>query len=102
MVSMGVLGQIEDLGIEGSGVVVQRGSDVQHIHNGDRVLFVASGSLQTRRVIPARMCLKVPECLSLEDAATMPAVFATTIYALLHLARLKKSQVRPLPSIDVT
>ncbi|KAF7631618.1 hypothetical protein AFLA_012472 [Aspergillus flavus NRRL3357] len=92
MVSMGVLGQIEDLGIEGSGVVVQTGSDVQHIHNGDRVLFVASGSLQTRRVIPARMCLKVPECLSLEDAATMPAVFATTIYALLHLARLKKNQ----------
>ncbi|KAE8135591.1 hypothetical protein BDV38DRAFT_294606 [Aspergillus pseudotamarii] len=101
MVSMGVLGQIEDLGIEGSGVVVQTGSDVQHVHNGDRVLFVASGSLQTRKVIPVRMCLKVPECLSLEDAATMPAVFATTIYSLLHLARLKKNQVRPLPSINV-
>ncbi|OGM49399.1 polyketide synthase [Aspergillus bombycis] len=92
MVSMGVFGQIEDLGIEGSGVVVQTGSDVQHICNGDRVFFVAPGSLQTRRVLPAGRCLKIHESLSLEDAATMPAVFATAIYSLLHLARLKEGQ----------
>jgi NADPH:quinone reductase-like Zn-dependent oxidoreductase len=94
MISMGLMGSVENIGIEGSGVVRSTGYKVKEVKVGDRVIFFGDGMMRTRKTITEDRCIKIPSNLSLEDAATMPAVFATAIYSLLHIGLLKKDQVR--------
>jgi NADPH:quinone reductase-like Zn-dependent oxidoreductase len=91
---MGVMGSVENIGIEGSGVVRSTGNKVNEIKAGDHVIFFGDGMMRTRKTVTEDRCIKIPSNLSLEDAATMPAVFATAIYSLLHIGLLEKDQVR--------
>ena len=93
MISMGVLGKPEDMGLEGSGVVRQVGTSVKSLQVGDRVVLAGKGIFQTSIVIPERCCLKVPQTLSLQQAATMPVVYGTAIHSLVELGGLRKGQV---------
>ncbi|KAB8279532.1 ketoacyl-synt-domain-containing protein [Aspergillus minisclerotigenes] len=92
MISMGVLGKPEDMGLEGSGVVRKVGTSVKSLQVGDRVVLAGKGIFQTRIIVPERCCLKVPQTLSLEQAATMPVVYATAIHSLVELGGLRKGQ----------
>ncbi|KAF7556654.1 hypothetical protein G7Z17_g1229 [Cylindrodendrum hubeiense] len=83
---------LETLGIEAGGVVKRVGPDVKDLKEGDRVFLITGGCFSTGLVVPAQLCVKIPDSLSFEDAATMPCVFATVIYALLEVARLEKGQ----------
>lgn len=94
MTSMGVIGSVEQIGIEGSGIVRSIGNKVKEVKVGDHVILFGDGMMRTRKTITEDRCIKIPTDLSLEDAATMPAVFATAIYSLLHIGLLKKDQVR--------
>ncbi|KAG9192485.1 hypothetical protein G6011_11219 [Alternaria panax] len=80
------------LGLEGSGIVSRIGPGVKNIQLGDRVMFLADGSFATRVVTPEQLCEKIPTDLSFEDAATMPAVFATALRSLFGLGNLRKGQ----------
>lgn len=93
MTSMGVIGSVENIGIEGSGIVRSTGSKVKELREGDRVILFGSGLMRSRAKVTEDCCLKIPSDLSLEGAATMTAVFATAIYSLLHIGLLKKDQV---------
>lgn len=93
MISMGVFGHIEGLGAECSGIVREVGQNVNHIQPGDRVAVAYSGVFQTRVVIPAFSCIKIPDNLSLEDAVTMTIAFLTVLYSLLYIGRLEKCEV---------
>jgi NADPH:quinone reductase-like Zn-dependent oxidoreductase len=93
MVCMGVFGHIETLGIESTGIVREVGQNVKHIKPGDRVAVVSSGIMQSQAVIPAVSCMKIPDDLSLDDAATMVVAFSTVLYSLNHIGRLEKGQV---------
>ena len=42
---------------------------------------------------PSELVAKIPDTLSLEEAATMPVTFLTVIYALLHVRHLRKDEV---------
>ncbi|GFF24565.1 lovastatin diketide synthase LovF [Aspergillus lentulus] len=92
MVSMGLMGDTSEMGLEGSGIVRRVGRSVTSLQAGDRVLFAGKGMMATRKIMPARSCIKIPSGLSLEDAAAGPCVFTTVIYSLMYVGQLRKGQ----------
>jgi NADPH:quinone reductase-like Zn-dependent oxidoreductase len=81
------------LGLEGSGIVTHVGPRTSGLSVGDRVFVLGAGCFSTSVIASEKMCEKIPESLSFEDAATMPCVFGTVIYSLLHIGRLEPGQV---------
>ncbi|OQE36960.1 hypothetical protein PENCOP_c011G07769 [Penicillium coprophilum] len=92
MVAMGFFGNKEDLGLEGSGIVLQVGADVTDFAVGDRVMLMHSGVLASNVVVPQESCIKLPTGLSMADAATMLTAYVTVLYSLLEIGALKKGQ----------
>ncbi|KAJ5624630.1 Fum1p [Penicillium lagena] len=92
LVALGLVGDKREFGLEASGVVRHVGSDVTDFLLGDEVILLGRGNLQSRVIVDANHCLKTPSGLSLEQAATMPTVFATAIYSLIEVGSLKKDQ----------
>lgn len=93
MVSMGLVGSKDQLGIEGTGVIRRIGNGVRDLLPGDKVIVMSSGLLRTRVIIDRQRCFKLPRGMSLHDGATVTSVFATAIYSLLHVGQLRKGQV---------
>lgn len=94
MVAMGIVVDTKDsLGLEASGVVTRTGKEVNNVKVGDRVAMLASGLLSTNKVVCARQVMPIPQHLSFEEAATIPVVYATATYAIMHLGQLTKDQV---------
>ncbi|KGO78334.1 Acyl transferase/acyl hydrolase/lysophospholipase [Penicillium italicum] len=81
MVAMGFFGNKEDLGLEGSGIVLQVGADVTDITVGDRVVLMHSGVLASNVVVPQEACIKLPQGLSMADAATMLTAYSVLIHS---------------------
>ena len=98
--SMGIVGTADDFGLECSGVVRRVGSNVRNVAIGDRVVVAGLGVLRNRITVLQELCIKIPEGLSLEDAASMPTVYATAIYSLVTQGNLKEGQV-PMPQIPM-
>ncbi|QMW38177.1 hypothetical protein G4B11_001413 [Aspergillus flavus] len=90
MVAQGVLGAKEELGLEASGVIRRVGSNVSNVKVDDKVLVLGFGLLRSSAVIPAELCLRFPDSLSLEEASTMLTAYLTVIYSLLHRAVLDR------------
>uniref|UniRef100_A0A8H7KAW2 Carrier domain-containing protein n=1 Tax=Bionectria ochroleuca TaxID=29856 RepID=A0A8H7KAW2_BIOOC len=80
------------LGAEGAGVVRRVGPEVKDLKVGDRVMFLMAGAFTTHAVVPDEFCMHIPDNLSYDDAATMPAVYVTTIEALINVGSLSKGQ----------
>ncbi|KAL8721427.1 MAG: hypothetical protein Q9225_001902 [Loekoesia sp. 1 TL-2023] len=93
LVCMGVVDATKDgIGLEGAGIVRSVGAKVKDFRVGDRVMMFEHGCFCTRVPISAKLCSKIPDDLSFEEAATMPCVYSTVIHALLTLGRLEKGQ----------
>jgi len=71
-----------------AGTVVSVGPKVTNIQIGDRVAGMAPYAFQSRINVDTRMVFRLPESMSFEQAATLPTVFLTAHYAILHLARM--------------
>lgn len=80
------------LGIECSGVVTKVGKNVDHLSVGDEVLGMAYDSMASHVILHAGLLRKKPSYLNFQEAATIPAVFLTSYYALVYLGRLKKGE----------
>jgi NADPH:quinone reductase-like Zn-dependent oxidoreductase len=93
MVAMGFFGIKEELGLEGSGIVIRVGSDVTDFSVGDPVVLMHSGVLATNVVVPQEACIKLPDGLSMADAATMLTAYVTVLHSLLEVGGLRKGQV---------
>ncbi|KAL6237837.1 hypothetical protein BDW75DRAFT_237890 [Aspergillus navahoensis] len=93
LVSLGLFGEPNEFGLEGSGIIrrVAPGA-IRDLKPGDRVALLTTGTFRTRFVVHSRYCLRVPDHISLEDAATMPSVYITAAYCLIHLARLQEGE----------
>lgn len=76
-----------DVGLEGSGVILEVADDVEEFRPGDRVMgmFFGAGPLV---VTDHRAVAHIPSGWSYAQAATVPAVFLTVYYALAHVARV--------------
>ncbi|KAJ5279937.1 hypothetical protein N7478_005309 [Penicillium angulare] len=92
MIGLGVMSNKEDLGMEASGVVGRCGSKVENLQPGDRVMVCRPGLFRTKAVVPDGSCTIIPESLSLEEAASMPVVYATAYHCLIDVGRLEKGQ----------
>ncbi|MCF6251821.1 MAG: SDR family NAD(P)-dependent oxidoreductase [Methylococcaceae bacterium] len=78
------------LGDECAGIVTAIGSEIKDYKVGDRVVAVALGSFSSKVITNRPYVMHTPPHLSDEQAVTIPIVFLTVYYALLHLARIKK------------
>ena len=81
------------LGCECAGIIRKIGSNVEHLKVGDRVMVVDGHCFATNMITFSRMCTKIPDSLSFEDAATMPCVYSTVIRLLMEIGRLEANQV---------
>ncbi len=80
------------LGDECAGTVARVGPDVEELRPGDRVVAFSSGTLRNFITGPVAQVRPLPATLSMEEAATIPIVFLTAVYALRHLAHLSRGE----------
>jgi len=79
------------LGLECAGRVVEVGSEVSGFFEGDRVMaLLAGGGYAEETVVHAGSVMKVPDRLSLEQAAAIPEVFLTSTLNLFQLGQMPK------------
>ena len=91
LVALGMYPGGGELGVEGAGVVVEVGPEVQGLAVGDAVLGLF-GLVGSEAVIDARLVTVVPAGWSLVQAASVPVVFLTAWYGLSVLAGVKAGQ----------
>lgn len=90
---MGIVPEDESrLGCECAGVVTRTGSGATTFAVGDRVCALAQGSYANRLQVSSQRAHAIPKDMNFQDAATIPLVFATSVYALFHVANLKQGQ----------
>lgn len=82
-----------EFGHEVAGVIRHIGSEVQDLKVGDRVMVVGNCLFGTQLVVSQNLCVKIPDGLSFDDAASMPCVFTTSFYSIFEIGNLKKGQV---------
>ena len=101
MIAMGIVGGestrkegTSPLGLEGTGYVTEVGSEVTNIAIGDRVMLIGCGSVGIATIIqrPAKLCIRIPDQLSDEEAATMPVAYITVLMFLVERWKLEKGQ----------
>lgn len=80
------------LGIECAGVVTRAGSAVSHLKPGDEVLGMCYHSMASHVNVKAALMRRKPAAMGFAEAATIPVVFLTAYYALVHLGRLKAGE----------
>ena len=87
-------GASEILGLECAGEVIEIASDVEGWSVGDRAMaLLAGGGYAEEVVVHAGSMLRVPDCLSLEQAAALPEVFLTVFLNVFQLAALPEGGV---------
>lgn len=82
------------IGCECAGYVTRLSPNVTKFKIGDRVIAQRNGTYANRVQCPIERLHAIPDCMSFEDAATIPLVYLTAIYGLYHLAGLREGQVR--------
>lgn len=80
-------------GLECSGVVAEVGSDVEDFKPGDRVCaLLAGGGYAEKVAVPWQQVMRVPDGVSLVDAAALPEVACTVWSNVFMVARLRKGE----------
>lgn len=82
-------------GSETSGVVDEVGTDVKSVARGDRVMGVSEatgGGFADEIVLPQERVFRIPASMSFEEAAAVPVVYGTSLYALKQKGNLKPGE----------
>ncbi|KAK8023590.1 Highly reducing polyketide synthase ACRTS2 [Apiospora rasikravindrae] len=80
-------------GMEGAGVVTRTGPEVSDLQIGDRVFYTITQAGMTNYVrTPSSQVYKIPEELSLEDAASMPIAYCTALLSLVDTAHIQRGE----------
>ncbi|XP_012501976.1 PREDICTED: quinone oxidoreductase-like protein 2 [Propithecus coquereli] len=80
-------------GMEFSGTVLETGTDVSTVKEGDRVIGVSFfNGMAEECIIDQKMLWPIPEKVSLREAAALPISYATAILALEHRARTQPGE----------
>ncbi len=82
------------LGLEGSGIITDIGSNVTNLKAGDKVAYAAIplGSYSTHRNFPASKIVKIPEGVDFDVAATLMTKGLTTYYLLHQTYKVKPGE----------
>lgn len=83
--------KLNTVGLDYSGVITKVGKNVTDLKIGDRVFGCnfKEAQLPSHLVVTADSVLPIPEKITFWEAATLPAVFATSYYCLLTIANMK-------------
>lgn len=73
-------------------MVTRIGAGVTSLKPGDRVFGIIPGNMGNYLRSEASVISKIPDGISTDGAASMPVVYLTAIYALEHIARLRKGE----------
>ncbi|CAL8109687.1 unnamed protein product [Orchesella dallaii] len=88
--------KLNTVGLDFSGVVTKVGPGVQEteVKVGDRVFGCnfKDGALPSHLITNARGVLQIPDHITFCEAATLPAVFSTSYYCLLTIAKMKAGE----------
>jgi NADPH2:quinone reductase len=80
-------------GSEFSGVVQAVGEGVRHLQEGQRVACLSgTGGFGTHTVVPAKICVPLPDSFAMVDAAAFIMTYATSHHALVDRAQLKAGE----------
>ncbi|KAI8932187.1 hypothetical protein NX059_011067 [Plenodomus lindquistii] len=91
--TMGIVPENEHMiGCECAGHISRVGAGVTGFKIGDRVVAQTNGTYVNRLQCVADRVHRIPSTLSFQDAATIPLVYLTAIYALFHLGKLSEGQ----------
>jgi thioester reductase-like protein len=80
------------LGDDFAGTVISTSADVADFKPGDAVVGLAPYAFRSHLTIDHRAVFKKSSHMSFEDAATLPTVFLTAYYAIVHLARMRPGE----------
>ncbi len=80
------------LGGECAGEVIEVGRNVDQVQPGDRVMAFAAGCMASTVIVPATLVAPLPDDVSDAEAAGLPIVFSTVMYAFDELAELKPGE----------
>ncbi|GAA2329946.1 hypothetical protein GCM10010376_57780 [Streptomyces violaceusniger] len=80
------------MGSEGAGVVVATGPGVESYAVGDRVMGLWTGGFGPLAVADHRTLTRIPDGWSFAEAASVPVVFVTALYALRELAGVRPGE----------
>jgi acyl transferase domain-containing protein/NADPH:quinone reductase-like Zn-dependent oxidoreductase len=83
---------LNNLSNEYCGIVTKRGTEVSHVEVGDRVYGMGKGHFGNYTHVPATLTQKLQPSVDAVEAATMPLVYMTAVYAFEHVTRLRKGQ----------
>ncbi|KAL9116075.1 MAG: hypothetical protein Q9227_000444 [Pyrenula ochraceoflavens] len=88
------LGRLEEdtFGFEAAGLITRVGSDCSHFRPGEPVIMVNIGCMKIYPRCDQRLVLKLPQAISLEEAAASAGVGITAYHSLVKVARLQKGE----------
>ena len=83
------------LGLEGAGIITDKGENVKNFKVGDKISYagIPLGSYSTHRNYPTKNLVKVPENIDLEVAATLMTKGLTTYYLLHKTYPVKSGEI---------
>ncbi len=81
--------EVVTFGGDAAGTVVAVGPGVSQFRSGDEVMGFVPVTYSSHVTASARFLSRKPGHLTFDEAVTIPAVFLTAYYALIHLARLQ-------------
>lgn len=93
MIALGQLEESSLMSSEHSGIVTEVGIDLQdQFAVGDRICACGGNSYASSIRVKGTDTYKIPDGMSFETAASVPIVYATAYYALIHLGRLRRGE----------
>ncbi|KAI1761562.1 fatty acid synthase S-acetyltransferase [Hypoxylon sp. FL1150] len=93
LVAMGIVElPTRKFGLEAAGVITRIGANVTNLEVGDRVCCLKTQAYSTFIVSEGVYCVRLPDALSLDEAASMLMPYVTSIHSLINVGRLEKGQ----------
>lgn len=80
------------VGFECAGTITRKGRDVHDLRIGDRVCASALGTYQTFTRCDASDAILIPDSMTYVEGSTLPVVFTTAFYALVHVANIQPGE----------
>jgi NADPH2:quinone reductase len=78
-------------GVEAAGEIIETGQDCA-LKKGERVMSMGEGAFAQYMLAPRVSTFPIPKSMSYEDAASFQMIYQTAYFALVHRARLEKSE----------
>ena len=81
-----------EMGFDASGIVKRVGAAVKLVQPGDRVATLCNGALRSLLRTNASLVVRLPDNMSLEEGASLPAAYVIAYHGLCEVGRLVQGE----------